>query len=596
MKSESEKINVSFVHAGEDGAMTDAELERYSSAMTLSDMEIFVFPELMYALVLANIMSPVIWRWREEDCFKKLKGKSTYKKLLRLRQYIMDEYDFNLDLETWGLTSTQKELKRFEKFISPEDIAKSNALFGYEGDRYYFDAGIRRHFGLDKYDSDIIPCWKTETVEAMDAFVYRPGYAKKAGECVSLAALYAAAAFVVCGVPLEDIYMILTPLHSQNFLDVGDGLLTNNRRLVTKAMWFNGTAISAKAQRALRNENITMVSHNTGFVHCLYGKATISKGAYGRFKQRLRGYLSAGPDLLMIANFLRANRDYQRYFQFCRRLRGQKKFINAEVLFHYEHGSRFRIADATFDRLIDEVAEEDFSPYKLPDRVCCEQMRGFIAAERIDVKTEDGRKRLADYLRAVVPAADEIAAALAEFLRIEPKLPSDGKKYTEAEPVRFSVDSTREQIIEYLQRIRGGNVTADLAFYAWRDMTSCDWRPFVKAAVERNPVCLAMYESQTVGQLYRRLQDMSGESIYAGPRLAQPDEVANYRRGDGLEKAFTLANVILNKGLKQDVSIIAEDVDVILKADIDYRFISDKGLTRRIDIVKKGDIYIRDRL
>lgn len=34
-------------------------LEKYSSAATLSDMEIFVFPELMYSLVLANIMSPL---------------------------------------------------------------------------------------------------------------------------------------------------------------------------------------------------------------------------------------------------------------------------------------------------------------------------------------------------------------------------------------------------------------------------------------------------------------------------------------------------------------------------------------------------------
>jgi hypothetical protein len=36
------------------------ELEKYSSAFTLSDMEIFIFPELFYPLVLADIMSPVI--------------------------------------------------------------------------------------------------------------------------------------------------------------------------------------------------------------------------------------------------------------------------------------------------------------------------------------------------------------------------------------------------------------------------------------------------------------------------------------------------------------------------------------------------------
>jgi len=150
--------------------MTSDKLEKYSSAITLSDMEIFVFPELMYGLVLANIMSPVIWKWRQEECFKKLEGKSPYKKLMRLKQYIMDEYEFNLDLNTWGLTQQQNELKRFEQVISPQDIAKSNALFGYEGDRYYFDVDIRRHFGMDKYDGAVIPDWKTETVEAMEAF------------------------------------------------------------------------------------------------------------------------------------------------------------------------------------------------------------------------------------------------------------------------------------------------------------------------------------------------------------------------------------------------------------------------------------------
>ncbi|MHC4499176.1 MAG: hypothetical protein ACYS21_08715, partial [Planctomycetota bacterium] len=198
--------------------MDSGQLEKYTSAITLSDMEIFVFPELMYSLVLANIMSPVIWKWRQEECFRKLEGKSSYKKLMRLRQFIIDEFEFNLDLETWGLTSRDKELKRFANFVSPEAIARSNALFGYHGDKYYFDVDIRKHFGLDKYDSDIIPYWKTETVEAMDAFRFKETYSTGAGECVSLAALYVAAAFIVCGIPLEDIYMILTPLHSQNFI------------------------------------------------------------------------------------------------------------------------------------------------------------------------------------------------------------------------------------------------------------------------------------------------------------------------------------------------------------------------------------------
>ncbi len=50
--------------------MNPEEIEKYTSAITLSDMEIFVFPELMYSLVLADIMSPIIWQWHQLECFK----------------------------------------------------------------------------------------------------------------------------------------------------------------------------------------------------------------------------------------------------------------------------------------------------------------------------------------------------------------------------------------------------------------------------------------------------------------------------------------------------------------------------------------------
>ena len=140
--------------------MTQKDLERCSSAVTLSDMEIFIFPELMYGLVLANIMSPRLWQWRDDPWFKGVRKMRPYRRLQRLKQYIMDHYVFNLDLETWGLTDQKRELARFSGFLSPEVIAQSNALFGYEGDTYYFDIDIRTHFGLDKYTKETIPYWK----------------------------------------------------------------------------------------------------------------------------------------------------------------------------------------------------------------------------------------------------------------------------------------------------------------------------------------------------------------------------------------------------------------------------------------------------
>ncbi len=574
--------------------MNSEQLEKYSSAITLSDMEIFVFPELMCSLVLANIMSPIIWQWRRLDCFKKLEAKSSYRKLMRLRQFVMDEYEFNLDLETWGLTSKDKELKRFEKLISPDDIAKSNALFGYTGDKHYFNVDIRKHFGLDKYDSDIIPYWKTETVEAMDAFRIKGGYTKRAGECVSLAALYVAAAFIVCRVPLEDIYMILTPLHSQNFIDIQDGVLTNNRRLITKTMWFNGTAISNKAQRALRNENVTILAHSSGYVHCVYDDATIDKKAYQYFARQLSSYLSTELTLQVFANFLRSHQGYQKFFQVCRQCRGQAQFLKAEVLFSYEHGSNYRIADGTHDKLLAEVSDEDFVPYQLPGRICCNELEEFIKKEKIDLRNPEGKAALRKYIETVIPDVQRFVEELGEFVHTEARLPALEKNYLPTEPIEIHVEQSREQIIEYLQQIRRSNTTADLAFYTYRDMESCNWKPFVKAAVERNPVSSQMTDAMSLEEIYAWLERMKNASIYDGKRLAQPDEVANYKTSDGLEKAFLLANIIRERDPEQNIKMTVDNNDVIFKGQSEYRFVSSKGLEKQVCISATGAISITE--
>ncbi len=564
--------------------MDSKQLEKYSSAISLSDMEIFVFPELMYSLVLANIMSPVLWEWREHPTFKKIENKSPWRKLLRMRQFIMDEYEFNLDLETWGMSNKDTELKRFAPFISPEEISKSNALFGYQGDEYYFDIGIRRHFGLDKYSSDVLPYWKTETIEAMNAFKYKQGYSHGAGECVSLAALYIAAAFIVCGISLEDMYMILTPLHSQNFIDLQDGAITNNRRVVTKGMWFNGTAITDKAQRAMRNEEITIVSHPSGYIHCLYEDATISKDVYEKFKKRLSSFLTVDLDMSTFANFLRFRHKYQESFVFCRHLRGDDKYIRAEVLFQYEHSNPIRIGSDSLDKIFSDVSEEDFHPFKPDDRVCVEQLIRFIKRSGIDIHTQEGRSLCKTYFDKYMDDSEQFVAELSEFCKIEARLPSSDKRFIDNQGIEISSDMTREEIIDYLKDKRDTNTTADLAFYAYRDMRECPWQPFLKASLERCPVSIEACKDYNNEKIYDWLRSMENESIYDSSRLAHPDEVANYYRGDGLEKAITMANVLLSRDASMEITITVDKDIVVLLADDEYEFISRKSFQKRICI------------
>ena len=408
--------------------------EEKSSAVSLSDMEIFVFPELMYALVLANILSPRLWAWRDLPWFDGIREMRPKKRLQRLRQHIMDNYTFNLDLETWGLTTQQRELARFAPFLSPDEITKSNALFGYQGDVYYYDIDIRRHFGLDKYTSDTIPYWKTETIEAMDAFRHKEGHAVGAGECVSLAGLYAAAAFVVCGLPLESIYLMATPLHSQNFLDVDTGILTNNRRLVTRAMWANGTVISQQARRALEHERVTIVSHATGYIHLLYPTATIDPAAYSHFSQRLADFL-VPPE------------------------------------------------DAADTRLV--------TP-RLPDS-------SRVAFDRSDA------------------------------------------------PLGLTPEMDYAEIAQRLDALRAANRAAALTPYAARELAITEEGPFIQAALQRNPVSKSALGGacSCAAETVARIAALPNESIYDGPsRLAQPDEVWNFGRGDGLEKCLLAANVL----------------------------------------------------
>jgi len=562
------------------------EMERRSSAVTLSDMEMFIFPELMYSLVLANIMSPRIWLWRDKQWFAGLEGMGPYRRVSKLKQYIMDNYTFNLDLETWGLTTKERELARFSNFISEDTLKRSNALFGYEGDKYYFDIDIRNQFGLDKFDANVIPYWKTETVEAMDAFRFKPNYETGAGECVSLAALYAAALFIVARIPLEDIYLMATPLHSQNFIDLDEGILTNNRRLVTKSMWFNGTALSAQARRALENEAITIVAHPTGYVHTIYDIATMDEKYYAHFVKRLRGYLKASLDDKTIVNFLRHSRDLQKCFQFKWPLHGVDNYISAERAFSYEHGSPYRINQRTRDKLMAEIDVEEFQVAPLRDRIIIDELEDLMREKHMKCDTPDDLALLKAQLASDCLEAQVALERLAKFCNTEPRLPDAGaKKFVSGEEsLGISLEMKREEIINRLEDIRGVNDIANMAFYAYRDLTCTEPWPFLVAAMQRNPVSITGARELSNDDLRQKIEAMPDESIYDGPRrLSQPDEVWNYGRGDGLEKSVLLANILHSRMPDEDMVIEVYPDRACLKVDQNvYDFSSRKELKEQI--------------
>jgi hypothetical protein len=556
-------------------------------------MEIFVFPELLYSLVLANIMSPRIWEWKNHDWFRKLDTMKPYKKIQRLKQFIIDHYEFNLDLDTWGLTTKEAEMARFAPFMDEKTISQSNALFGYEGDKHYFSLDIRKHFGLDKYNTNIIPYWKTETLEAMDAFKYKDNYSIGAGECVSLSTLYAAALFIICDIPLEDIFLIATPLHSQNFINVQDGILTNNRRLVTKTMWFNGTDLTAKAQRALRHEQVTIVANNTGFIHTVYSEATISPDSYELFREKLDAFTTTDITYEMLANFLRDRSEYQKCFQIRYMRHGKAQYLPIERAYAYEHGSPYKVSDnATRDKLLEEIDEYAFYSDPIQDRIQLNKLSDYLKNNPISHFDKESMEGLAAKIDCTNDMTRKMSVieGLIDFIHLDPELPdTESKQFNGPGPIELQPGMVREEIIQYLEGVRGTHTVADLAFYTSRDLAATDWQPFLKAALERNPVVIEKTRKLSDDELFRTLESLPNESIYDGTRVAQPDEVWNFQRGDGLERAITLANAWRSRYPDAAIELTAAGSKVILKlGENEHRLESCKGLEKKIVSRRQG--------
>ncbi len=154
--------------------------------------------------------------------------------------------------------------------------------------------------------------------------------------------------------------------------------------------------------------------------------------------------------------------------------------------------------------------------------------------------------------------------SLVRFCHLEPRLPdAAARKFTHGgeEPLGIEAGMGRDRIIQRLESLRSRNSTVDLAFYAYRDLNRTDAEPYVYSSIRRSPVSVVGSQSLDDAALVEKIQAMPNESIYDGPgRLAQPDEVWNYQRGDGVEKAMLLANLLRARHPSANITVrIAPD-------------------------------------
>jgi hypothetical protein len=110
-------------------------------------------------------------------------------------------------------------------------------------------------------------------------------------------------------------------------------------------------------------------------------------------------------------------------------------------------------------------------------------------------------------------------------------------------------------------------------------MQRAAWKPFLKAALERNPVSIRAFEGAELAAVAEQLARMENVSIYDGTRMAQPDEVWNFQRGDGLEKALCLMNIARQRFPQDELRLSGDERSVCVRVrGHDYCFKTGKGL------------------
>ncbi|NTV53258.1 MAG: hypothetical protein HGA76_09650, partial [Candidatus Firestonebacteria bacterium] len=347
---------------------------------------------------------------------------------------------------------------------------------------------------------------------------------------------------------------------------------------------FNGTTLSEKARRALEHERVTIVSHISGHTHIEYPEATMDPAQYERFAAQLGKFLSTRVDYEIFANFLRSYAEYRKYFQIEYLHEGHRYYLTLDQLYHYEHASKNRVGDATQAKLLEEVEFDEFALQPYPELQVLNVLEKTLNGLNLGCCSEDAQKKFENLL-GHIPNVEAFGRDLQAFVCTRPRLPGMDKTRLKLPELALPVGWSRGQIRDYLSARRTQHPVADLAFFAARRFGPEGWPAFLKACLERNPVSVVHFTWKSVPDIYEEIKSWPQESIYDDQGLATPDEVVNFFRGDGVEKALTLANILHARAPELPMALTAAGSLVTLQAgESAYEFANPRGFELQLEL------------
>ncbi len=277
----------------------DEKLEKLSAAVSLTVLEIDFYPnELIPAFLLANLMSPELWAWRDEKKAGSDDG-ILYSPKNRLNQIqrFFHRYTFTSIAgepggDPWGLLDFAEEEKRFGSEFVEKIRAEYDATFRkllVENPESQFGQIINQPY----YREGFFPRLKNETLEVMNAFALVNEEGKRSGKCIGLGMLWAAALVVWGRFPLDRIIITGNRAHMFVFLDDEDGHLLNNTK------WFSSTRINNQSELsefvrvvASSTETTFFYSPELGMCHCTTRTSQIPQQQITNIYASIGGFVS----------------------------------------------------------------------------------------------------------------------------------------------------------------------------------------------------------------------------------------------------------------------------------------------------------------
>jgi hypothetical protein len=280
--------------------------------------------------------------------------------------------------------------------------------------------------------------------------------------------------------------------------------------------------------------------------------------------------------------------NFKRCFQYRHYINDRPYYIALETIFEYEHNTKHSFSEATREILIREIDDEEFSLAPLENRIIIQDVEAYFE-ENKHAGMDAIRNYFIDYAKSSKCNNEEniklLLNDLVHFLNVRPRLPEINKQFVKTEALNINVNQSRQDILQLISEKACDHEVALLSLYAYRQMDKTDWKPFVKAAMERNPVSLAGLKGKAADAAYQLISAMPNDSIYDSQRLAQPDEVWNFGRGDGLEKAFLFANYLTHVKMQNDLELTVDKAIVTLRSDHEkYSFHSAKNLEKQVHL------------